>query len=186
MRNIHGRKMLNFSINRHLQLRLLVKVLGIVIVGVGIMAAVFYFYSNREINESYRQFHVNAKNFLDYLWPAVISSLILAIIAAISITLFLPQKIAGPLYRIEKDLKERVSKGDLTVKFTLRKGDELTGLAEAVNLTVESLILKLKKISEPAIALNSRINDLGGNGDSEMGKLSRQVIEALQEFKLHH
>lgn len=186
MRNIHGRKILNFSINRHLQLRLLVKVLGIVIVGVGIMAAVFYFYSNREINESYRQFHVNAKNFLDYLWPAVISSLILAIIAAIAITLFLPQKIAGPLYRIEKELKEKISTGDLTVRFNLRKGDELTGLADAVNMTVDSLNLKLVKISQPAIALNSRITDLGEKADSEIEKLSRQIVEALQEFKLRH
>jgi len=161
-----------------------VKVLGIVIVGVGIMAAVFYFYSNREINASYRQFHVTAKNFLDYLWPAVISSLILAIIAAVAITLFLPQKIAGPLYRIEKDLKDKISKGDLTVKITLRKGDELAGLADAVNLTVESLNVRLEKISRPAIALNSRINELGGKADSETEKLSRQIIEALQEFKL--
>ena len=184
MKNIHGRKMINFSINRQLQLRLLVKVVGIVFVGVGIMAAIFYFYSNREINESYRQFHVDAKNFLDYLWPAVISSLLLSSIAAIVITLFLPQRIAGPLYRIEKDLKDIVSKGDLTLKLTLRKGDEVTDLAETVNMTVESLRQKLEKISEPAVQLNSKIKELEGKTDSDIKRLSEQINEALKAFKI--
>ncbi len=184
MKNIHGRKMLNFSVNRQLQLRLLVKVLGIVFVGVGIMAAIFYYYSNREINESYRQFHVNAKNFLDYLWPAVISSVLLSTVAAIVITLFLPQKIAGPLYRIEKDLRDIISKGDLTLKITLRKGDEVADLAEAVNMTVDSLRQKLDKINKPAVELNSKIKELEGKTDSDIERLAGEIEEAFKEFKL--
>jgi methyl-accepting chemotaxis protein len=155
MKNIHGRKMINFSVKSQLQFRLLYKVMGIVFIGVGIMALIFYFYSNREINDSYRQFHVDAKNFLDYLWPAVISSLVLSTLAAIVITLFLPQRLAGPLYRIEKDLNDIVSKGDLTHRLTLRKGDEVTDLAEAVNMTVASLRQKLEKISAPAVELRN-------------------------------
>ncbi len=184
MKNIHGRKMLNFSVNRRLQLRLLIKVVGIVFVGVGIMAAIFYFYSNREINDSYRQFHVDAKNFLDYLWPAVISSLLLSTVAAIVITLFLPQRIAGPLYRIEKDLKDIVSNGNLTLKLKLRKGDEVTDLAEAVNITVDSLRQKIEKISQPAIELNEKIKELEGKTDSDIERLAKQINEALKEFKL--
>lgn len=176
--------MLNISIKRHLQLRLLIKVLGIVVVGVGIMATVFYFYSNREITESYRQFHVSAKNFLDYLWPAVISSFILAIIAAIAITLFLPGKIAGPLYRIENDLKEKISKGDLTVKMILRKGDDVTDLAEAINMTIGKLRHKVEKISKPAGELDARIKAMEGKADKEVEKLSAKINEALREFKL--
>ena len=184
MKNIHNRKMLNFSVNRQLQLRLLVKVLGIVVVGIGIMAAIFYFYSNREISESYRQFHVQANNFLDYLWPAVITSLIIASVATVVITLFLPQKIAGPLYRIEKDLMERVGTGDLTVKVTLRKGDEITGLANALNETISKLREKVENISRPALELQSRLNAMDGKAETEITALSQQVNEALRRFKI--
>jgi methyl-accepting chemotaxis protein len=184
MKNIHGRKMINFSVKRQLQFRLLCKVLGIVFVGVGIMAVIFYFYSNREINDSYRQFHVNAKNFLDYLWPAVISSLLLSTVAAIGITLFLPQRIAGPLYRIEKDLNDVVSRGDLTHRIELRKGDEVTDLAEAVNMTVDSLREKIERINEPAVKLNAKIIELQGQTDHDIQRLAKETHEALKEFKL--
>ncbi len=184
MRNIHGRKLLNFSIKRNFQLRLLGKVLGIAIVGIGIMAAVFYFYSNREITESYRQFHVEAKNFLDYLWPAVFMSLLLAIFAAVAITLFFPQKIAGPLYRIENDLKEKICKGDLTHTFTLRKGDEVTDLAEALNSTIHEIRQNIEKIREPAVELESKLNAPGMNTSNDIATLSRKINDALRAFKL--
>ena len=184
MRNKHGRKTLNFSVKRQMQLRLLIKVLGIVFVGIGIMAAVFYFYSNREITGSYKQFHVTAKNFLDYLWPAIISSFIIATIVAVAITLFLPNKIAGPLYRIENDLKDKVSKGDLTVKLILRKGDEVTDLADVVNMTIGKLRQKIEKISKPAIELDARIKSMDGKADKEIENLSAKINEALQEFKI--
>ncbi len=184
MKNIHGRKMLNFSVNRQLQLRLLVKVLGIVVVGAGIMAAVFYYYSNREISESYRQFHVQAKNFLDYLLPAVISSLLISVVAAVIITLFLPQRIAGPLYRIEKDLTDRISTGDLTVKVTLRKGDDVTNLANALNETISTLRGKVENVSRPALELQSRLNTMDGKADTEIAALSKQINEALKGFKI--
>jgi methyl-accepting chemotaxis protein len=180
----HGRKLLNFSIKDQLQLRLLVKVLGIVVIGIGIMAAVFYFYSNREISDSYRQFHVQAKNFLDYLWPAVFSSLVLAIVAAVAITLFLPHTIAGPLYRIEKGLKEKISRGDLTVKFILRKGDDVADLADAVNMTTDSLRQKIKKVMKLAAQLQSLIDSMEGKGDSEVARLSNELNEALKKFKI--
>ncbi len=184
MRNIHGRKMLNLTVNRQLQLRLLVKVLGIVVVGIGIMAAVFYYYSNREISESYRQFHVQAKNFLDFLWPAVISSLVIASIAAVIITLFLPQKIAGPLYRIEKDLTDRISTGDLTVQVILRKGDDVTALADALNKTISTLRGKVENISRPAIELQSHLSAMEGKADAEITALSKQINDALKGFKI--
>jgi len=63
-------------------------------------------------------------------------------------------KLAGPVYRIEKAIYD-ISKGNLSSKIKLRKGDELWDLAEVVNTMVENLnnnvtvnketILKLQK-----------------------------------------
>ena len=94
------RKALNFSIKKQMQIRLFIKILGIILIGVGLMAVIFYFYSNREINSSYRQFHIHADNFLDLLRPAVLASLVLSLLASIAITVFLPIKIDVPLFMI--------------------------------------------------------------------------------------
>ncbi len=144
------RRKINFSVKRKMQLRLLFKILTIIFVGIGLMGLVFYLYSNREISHSYRQFHVQAKNFLDYLLPAVIASLVIAFISSLAITIFFPHKIAGPLFRIERDIKERISKGDFTVRFKLRKGDEVHDLAEALNAAMESLSEKIRKMQKNA------------------------------------
>ncbi|MEW6602301.1 MAG: hypothetical protein AB1499_15115, partial [Nitrospirota bacterium] len=63
----NNRSMLNFSVKSHMQIRICMKILGIILIGVGLMAAVFYFFSNREINSSYRLFHIHADNFLELL-----------------------------------------------------------------------------------------------------------------------
>ena len=179
-RKHYKRKIINFSVKKHLQLRLFVKVLGVAVVGIGIMAAIFYFYSNREINDSYKQFHIHAKNFLDYLLPAVVLSLIAAVIFAIGITMFFPLRIAGPLFRIERDLKEKVSEGDLTVRFKLRPGDEVEDLADSINMSLEKLGARIKSIRAATEKLTSRISA----EDKEASELIKELNNILKEFKL--
>ncbi|MBI5408830.1 MAG: methyl-accepting chemotaxis protein [Nitrospirae bacterium] len=178
----YRRKIINYSVNTRLQLRLFIKVFFISVLAVGVMAAVFYFYSNREINDSYRQFHIHARNFLDLLRPAVILSLICVIVLSAAIALFLPLKVAGPLFRIERDMREKVSKGDLTVRFKLRKGDEVGDLADAVNETLENLRQKIETIRRSAEELEAAVKK--GTGDKEIEKLAAEIKEGLQTFKL--
>ena len=184
MNNQNRRKHLNFSIKRKLQLRLFIKVLTIAIVAVGIMGAIFYFYSEREISSSYRQFHINAKNFLDLLLPVVVLSLLAAVVVSISITLFFPIKIAGPLYRIERDLKEKLANGDLTVRFHLRKGDEVDDLAEAVNICVENWKEKIETIKRSAEDIEAALTESNGTGNNNAKKLLLKLRENLGQFKI--
>jgi methyl-accepting chemotaxis protein len=180
----YKRKIINYSIKRRLQIRLFIKVLSVSIIGVGLMAVVFYFYSNREINESYQQFHIHAKNFLDYLLPAVILSLLLAFLLSVVITLFFPLRIAGPLYRIERDLKEKVGEGDLTVRFKLRKSDEIRDLADALNLSLEKLQQKIESLKRSSEKLASIAEVTKGEGDKDIKRLAKEINEAVKGFKL--
>ena len=86
MNTKNRRRIINFSVKRQMQLRIFAKILGITLIGVGLMAVVFYFFSSREIDSSYRQFHIHAKNFLDLLLPTVLLSVVLALIASVAIT----------------------------------------------------------------------------------------------------
>ncbi len=178
------RKNLNFSVKRKMQIRLFAKILGISMTGVGIMAIVFYFYSDRAINSSYRQFHLHANNFLDLLLPAIVSSLALALIVSAVITLFLPIKIAGPLFRIERDLKEKVAKGDLTVRFQLRPGDEVSELANAINECLKNLGRKIKELKRSAKDLESIVTVRPITEGGEVRKIASDINQNLSRFKV--
>ncbi len=181
MGNKIKRRIINFSVKRQMQIRIFIKILGIILIGVGLMAVVFYFFSNREINSSYRQFHIHAKNFLDLLLPTVFLSMFLALLASIVITVFLPIKIAGPLFRIERDIKEKVANGDLTVRFVLRKGDEVGELADAVNVCLENLGQKIENTQKLADDLESR---LSGKESDEIRSLVMKIKENLKQFRV--
>lgn len=176
----YKRKVINYSVNRQMQIRLFIKVLGVALVGIGLMATIFYFYSNRDISESYRQFHVHAKNFLEYLFPAVTISIIAAVFFAAVITLFFPLGIAGPLYRIEKDMEEKVREGDLTVRFKLRKSDEGRSLADAVNAALENLGSRIKTVKASAEKLDS----VSSEQDDEIKAIIKEINDTLKGFKL--
>ncbi|MBI5666335.1 MAG: methyl-accepting chemotaxis protein [Nitrospirae bacterium] len=175
------RSIINYSIKRQMQIRLFIKILGIILIGVGLMAVVFYFFSNREINSSYRQFHIHADNFLDLLRPTVFMSIGLALLASIAITVFLPIKIAGPLFRIERDIKEKVANGDFSVRFYLRKGDEVGELANAVNICLESLGQKIETTQKMADDLEAR---LAGVNDNDIKALVAKINNNLKQFKV--
>jgi TolB-like protein len=128
------RKLINYSIKRQMQLRLLGRVMAVVLISLGLAAVIFYLYSDQEVGRSFKEFHVHARNFLDFLLPVVIVTFFLGVFAASGLAVFFPHRIAGPLYRLERDLKEKVGGGDLTVSFSVRKGDELRELADALNI----------------------------------------------------
>jgi methyl-accepting chemotaxis protein len=178
------RKRINYSIKTNMQMRMFFKVFIISLIGVGLMASIFYFYSDRAINDSYRQFHVHADNFLDLLLPAILLSLLVTIILSAAITLFIPIKYAGPLFRIERELRERIGAGDLTVRFTLRPGDEVKDLADAVNSCLETLGRKVAKVRKSAEELDAAMKDKDRAGDSAAKEIIKKIKEELNQFKV--
>ncbi|MBI5057752.1 MAG: hypothetical protein HZB61_14150 [Nitrospirae bacterium] len=178
------RSVLNFSVNRRMQLRIFFNIFLLSVLAAVVMAFVFYLYSDREIGESYRQFHIHAKNFLDFLLPAVGMSLFFTIMLSATIALFFPIRIAGPLFRIERDIREKVSRGDLTVKFQLRKGDEAGDLADAVNNCIEGLRNKVDTVRQSAKELEALVRADKGTANPDVEKLVAKINEELQVFKL--
>lgn len=76
------------------------------------------------------------------VWPP----LVVVILLLGTLSIFITHKIVGPLYRVNKVLSE-ICEGNLGVKVTLRKGDDLQELAEQLNhLTSElsSFVADLK------------------------------------------
>jgi methyl-accepting chemotaxis protein len=172
------RKLINYSIKRQMQLRLLGRVMAVVLISLGLAAVIFYLYSDQEVGRSFKEFHVHARNFLDFLLPVVIVTFFLGVFAASGLAVFFPHRID----RLERDLKEKVGGGDLTVSFSVRKGDELRELADALNIMRERLRLKLEKIQRVSEELTTLSNQ--ETFPEKLTELRRKMEEAIKEFRL--
>ncbi len=68
----------------------------------------------------------------DRLWPAILVSIPLFMV----MSLWATHKVAGPVYRLERSLKQ-MADGDIGLKIRLRAGDELKELAALLNRIIE-------------------------------------------------
>ncbi|MBN1957160.1 MAG: methyl-accepting chemotaxis protein [Desulfuromonadales bacterium] len=128
------RKLLNLSINRGMQFRMIGKISLILFASQLLSGLIFFYFSNQEITASFQMFHIKARNFLDFLLPVILSSVLISLLIGFLASLFFPKPIAGALYRIEEDLKRIIANGDLSTPIQLRSGDQVGPVAEQINL----------------------------------------------------
>ncbi|MBU0679938.1 MAG: methyl-accepting chemotaxis protein [Proteobacteria bacterium] len=172
----YKRKILNLSVNRAMQLRMIGKMSSIILVSLLISSGVYYYYANQEITASFQMFHIKAKNFLDFLLPVVGLSFAISLVVGTLASLFFPKNIAGALYRIEQDVT-RMAEGDLTVRINLRSGDEGSALAGRINQLVELF-------SETVVDMQDLVRHtqtINGPGPEMTREESRDEFQEIQD-----
>lgn len=112
----------------------------------GMSAATFFIYlmTARSLGDSYGRAIYAIYDLKIRIFPLIFASFysifILALItgAIALISLFFTHKIAGPIFRIERNL-DVISGGNLTVNTKFRGNDQLEALADDINAMVRSL-----------------------------------------------
>lgn len=135
---VHKRKKLNLAVKREFQLWLLIRIFGTILLSSLVAAAILFFYARQEIGDSFYEAHIKIRYVSDLLVPVVIAGSLVSVISGTILALFLPQKIAGPIFRIEEDLR-KIQGGQLDKVIKLRQGDPLHDFAETINTTVVAL-----------------------------------------------
>lgn len=132
----------NYFIDKKFQSLFIIKFCTLIVLGAILSGAIIYLMSKSTVTTSFENLRLVIKSTADFILPAVLLSSIVVIvvigIATIAVTLFTSHRIAGPLYRVEKDIEE-VASGNLAKRFNLRKADELKALAEGLNNLAETL-----------------------------------------------
>lgn len=169
----YQRKKLNMAVKKKFQRWLLVRIAGTVILCAGVAALVLYFYGRQEIGDSFYTAHVTVRRVSDLLLPVILAGSAVSLLSGISLALFLPQKIAGPLYHIEKDLR-RVGGGDLTVQVNLRQDDTLQDFVAVVNESIAELQGRVAQIQ-------SGLQDLD---QSKLSPSQKEACRRLAELKV--
>lgn len=116
------------------------------------------------------------------LWVTAVSSIFFFIVA-----LFTSHKIAGPLYRINKDI-ELMSGGNLNVNFAIRDKDQLKGLARNLGLLCSSYKNKHAELKEQCQGLKDFLKERNYTVDQQQAQeFSRRLDEindTLRFFKV--
>lgn len=151
----------NYYINKEFQRNFILKFCLLVLIGSLISGIIIYSMSRATVTTTFENSKLTIKSTADFILPAVLLAsavVILAIgIAAIAITLFTSHRIAGPLYRIEKDINE-ITAGNLNIAFNLRHGDEIKPIAASLNRMVRSVKEKVVAVKQDLIQLEDEVN----------------------------
>ncbi len=96
------------------------------------------------INDPSTYIDIKPQNIFQLYMPPLIYISILYLVLIAVFGLFISHKMAGPIYRIKKNLRE-AGTGAVDINsmvFRLRKGDELQDLVEALNLFLDKVYRK--------------------------------------------
>lgn len=123
-------------IKKGFQLNFSVRFLALIIIEAVLLAGIFWYVSLNTLTTSYQEAQLRIENTSSFFFPSMMYPVLVVIgvvcIVGIIGLIFISHKIAGPLYRFEKSLKE-IGAGDLTCRVALRKKDQLSGMADSLN-----------------------------------------------------
>ena len=181
MDNVKNRRR-NYYIDKEFQTIFILKFCALVAIGSIISGLIVYAMSRATVTTTFVDSRLAIKSTADFILPAVLLSGAVAIIliglATIIMTLFISHKIAGPLYRLDKDVQE-VTSGNLRIVFRLRTGDEIRPLAESLNNMVSEMRGRIAEIRDNLDSLES-----SGNLPPEGKDKVRRMRESLEKFKI--
>ena len=153
-----------YFIRRSFQTAFILKFCSLLLMGVMISTALLFLFSRDTLTSSFQHSELVIENTATAILPtAVFTNLVtlgLIAIATIIVVLFVSHKLAGPLFRFDKEIKE-IAEGNLTTVVTLRSKDQITDLAETLNHMTGSLrdkILSIQKDVAQSIETASQEN----------------------------
>ena len=167
----HKRKTINLKVKQDFQRWLLLRIMGTSLLTIIVASIILYLYSKGIVDTEYLSYKTDVRKVSEVLLPVLIAASLTSVVAGLVLALFLPQKIAGPIFRIEQDLLE-IGKGDLTKSITLRGADILKELSESINMAFRSVGTMVNDAKESGTILEMKIAE----GDTD---------EIKKAFELH-
>lgn len=167
----------NYYIKKEFQRNFIIRFCLLVLAGSAISAFIIYMMSRATVTTTFENSRLIIKSTADFILPTVLIStgavIVLVGIATIFITMRTSHKIAGPLYRMEKDVEE-VAAGNLKKRFNLRVDDELKPLAAGLDGMVRELNNRVAEIKKAVADLEGSAGDNGAVRE-KIGKIKDET-----------
>ncbi len=174
----------NYYIKKKFQRNFILKFCALVVLGSVISGAILYALSSATVTTTFENSRLTIKSTADYILPMVFLASVFVVIivgiATIFITLFTSHRIAGPLYRMEKDVGE-VASGKLNTRFNLRTGDEIKPLALSLDKMAQVMKDRVAAMKEIVGDLESAAN-LSAQTSPDIKKQIKRLKDEITKF----
>jgi len=164
----------NYLIDRRFQARFVLRFCALAVAGALITGIVLYLLSKDTVTTAFVNSRLSIVSTADYILPLIIgaslASVVVVGIATAIVVVFLSHRIAGPLFNIERSLKN-IGEGDLSSEVTLRSDDQIRQLADITNQMRNDL-------KEKVLALKNEADKLGE------GKGKESIKKVLDQFSV--
>ncbi|HNS10048.1 MAG TPA: methyl-accepting chemotaxis protein [Candidatus Ozemobacteraceae bacterium] len=188
MSQIRRRK--KYFIKPGFQSRLTAIFILIVIIVANIVGALVYGFSVEKLESNLveeAKLPVDSKQLGQALLPGVIIAELISIFVVAFICIFVTHTIAGPVYRMEKVVRN-IGEGDLTHFIKLRPKDELKDLADAMNEMTMGLRNKIISFKENVASIRDGVTLAKSTGNvsklDDVLKNLESMEESLHSFTL--
>ena len=129
-------------IKKEFQAKFILKFVLLVLMGSLISTGLLVLFSKGTLTASFQHSKLVITDTSSAIFHAIVYTNLVTLglisLATIIVTLLVSHKIAGPMFRFEKDLEE-IAGGNLTKKIYLRKDDQITEMAAALNKMIADL-----------------------------------------------
>ncbi|MCK5707909.1 MAG: HAMP domain-containing protein [Candidatus Aureabacteria bacterium] len=173
----------NHFIKKKFQSIFILKFCTLVVIGAFISTGIIYALSKATVTTSFENSRLIIKSTSDFILPIILLSSTIVILliglATIFVTLYSSHKIAGPLFRLEKDMQE-VASGNFKKTFFLREHDEIKELAISLDTMTSSIRNSIADVKEKITELEKELSDSTNN--EALNKL-KEIKDTLSKFQ---
>lgn len=138
-----------YFVKKEFQLKFILKFCLLILIGTLISTGLLFLFSQDTLTSSFQQSRLVIKSTGLAILPSVVYTNLITLgliaIATIIVTLFVSHKMAGPLFRFEKELQD-IGEGDLTKQVILRQKDSIGDMAGCLNNMTTNLHNKILDI----------------------------------------
>ncbi|MCM8830984.1 MAG: hypothetical protein NC918_02175 [Candidatus Omnitrophica bacterium] len=136
----------NYFIDKNFQTKFILRFCFLILIGSFLFATIVYYFGRGTSTVTFLHAKAKVVSTADFLFPILMQTIIVVTIFVsiftVILTLFFSHKIAGPLYRLKKEL-DIIERGILNEGFCIRKKDQLQDLALSLSLMLKTLREKI-------------------------------------------
>ena len=176
----------NYFIDRKFQGEFIARFCFIVIIA-SIFIGFLVLYLSRDFTTvTIENTKVMVKTAADFMLPIMVQTVIVvnlfAGLAVIILTLFTSHRIAGPLYRLKREI-DLLKSGDMHANFRIRKTDQLQDLAVSLTDLAESLRDRHIALKDKALQIQNLVKTSPENTEAINARL-KELEEILSQVKV--
>ncbi|HEC68759.1 MAG TPA: HAMP domain-containing protein [Candidatus Omnitrophica bacterium] len=160
-----------YFIDKGFQTKFIIKFCLIVILASFLITTLIFLFSKNSTTTAIENTKVIVKRTSDFILPLLVGVVLIVSVFSslivIIVTLFTSHKIAGPLYRLKKEI-EAFSQGDFNRDFKIRSSDQLKELSQSLQNMRNLLVERNLRIKTKIEILKGKLEKVNINSKEEL------------------